>query len=56
MNDLALIDHAQQRVQLNQKIPVYITYFTLWVNDDGSMSTFADIYGHDARITAALKL
>jgi hypothetical protein len=33
---------------------VHITYFTLWVNDDGSVSTFGDLYGHDARIAAAL--
>ena len=45
-----------QHVALQQKIPVYITYFTLKVNDDGSISTFGDIYGHDARMAAALKL
>ena len=39
---------------LDQHIPVYITYFTLRVNDDGSISTFNDIYGHDSRMTAAL--
>jgi murein L,D-transpeptidase YcbB/YkuD len=44
-----------QHIALRQKIPVYITYFTLWVNDDGSMSTFGDIYGHDARMAAALR-
>jgi len=43
-------------VALNQKIPVYITYFTLRVNDDGSISTFGDLYGHDARMAAALRL
>jgi len=43
-------------VALNQKIPVYITYFTAWVNDDGSISTFGDVYGHDARMAAALRL
>jgi murein L,D-transpeptidase YcbB/YkuD len=43
-------------VALNQKIPVYITYFTLRVNEDGSMSTFGDLYGHDARMAAALRL
>ena len=32
---------------LDQHIPVYITYFTLRVNDDGSISTFNDIYGHN---------
>jgi L,D-transpeptidase YcbB len=41
---------------LQHGIPVYITYFTLKVNDDGSISTFGDIYGHDSRMAAALKL
>jgi len=54
----ANIDQALQRddnhVQLKTHIPVYITYFTLKVNDDGSISTFGDIYGHDARMAAAL--
>jgi L,D-transpeptidase YcbB len=39
---------------LDQKIPVYITYFTLRVNDDGSLTSFNDIYGHDARIASVL--
>ena len=47
---------ADQHIALREKIPVYITYFTLRVNDDGSISTFADIYGHDARMGAALRL
>ena len=41
-------------IMLDRKIPVYITYFTLRVNDDGSMSSFNDLYGHDARMNAAL--
>ena len=41
-------------VALDQKIPVYITYFTLRVNEDGSFSSFNDLYGHDARMSAAL--
>jgi len=41
-------------VMLDNKIPVYITYFTIRVNDDGSFTTFNDLYGHDARMTAAL--
>jgi murein L,D-transpeptidase YcbB/YkuD len=44
------------QVALRQRIPVYITYFTVKVNEDGSISTFGDIYGHDARMAAALKL
>ena len=45
---------GDNHVALDQKIPVYITYFTLRVNDDGSISTFNDLYGHDARMNAAL--
>jgi len=45
-----------QHIPLQQKIPVYVQYFTLRVNEDGSISTFNDLYGHDARMAAALKL
>jgi murein L,D-transpeptidase YcbB/YkuD len=45
-----------QHIALHQKIPVYVQYFTLRVNDDGSISQFNDLYGHDARMSAALKL
>jgi murein L,D-transpeptidase YcbB/YkuD len=52
------IDRALQNddnhIQLKTHIPVYITYFTVKVNDDGSLSTFNDLYGHDARMIAAL--
>ncbi|MGC2410229.1 MAG: L,D-transpeptidase family protein [Methyloceanibacter sp.] len=51
----AIQNGYDQHVALNQTIPVYITYFTLWVNDDGSISTFGDVYGHDARMAAALR-
>ncbi len=43
-------------VALQQKIPVYLTYFTLKVNEDGSLTSFGDIYGYDARMAAALRL
>jgi murein L,D-transpeptidase YcbB/YkuD len=35
---------------------VYIAYFTLKVNADGSISSYGDLYGHDTRMAAALKL
>jgi len=53
---LAVDTGYDQHIALRQKIPVYITYFTLKMNDDGSISTYEDIYGHDARMAAALKL
>jgi len=52
----AMEDGYDSHVALQQKIPVYITYFTLKVNDDGSLSSYGDIYGHDARMAAALRL
>jgi L,D-transpeptidase YcbB len=50
----AIATSEDQHVTLKRKIPVYINYFTLWVNADGSISTFNDIYGHDSRMAAAL--
>ncbi len=50
----AMENGYDQHVALNRKIPVNITYFTAWVDDHGSMATFRDIYGHDARMAAAL--
>jgi murein L,D-transpeptidase YcbB/YkuD len=52
----AIANGYDQHVALNQKVPVYITYFTAWVKEDGSLQTFSDIYGHDARMAAALRL
>jgi L,D-transpeptidase YcbB len=52
----AIANGYNQHVKLTQKIPVYITYFTARVNEDGSLSTFGDLYGHDARMAAALRL
>jgi murein L,D-transpeptidase YcbB/YkuD len=44
------------QVPLRGRIPVHITYLTVKVNSDGSISTYGDIYGHDARMAAALRL
>jgi L,D-transpeptidase YcbB len=50
----AIQNGYDQHVPLSHKVPVHITYFTSWVNDDGSISSFNDLYGHDARIAKAL--
>jgi murein L,D-transpeptidase YcbB/YkuD len=50
----AIQNGYDQHVALKQKIPVHITYFTLRVNDDGSISYFGDVYGHDALMAEAL--
>jgi hypothetical protein len=41
-------------VQLDKHIPVHVTHFTALVDENGKVSTFGDVYGHDGRIAAAL--
>jgi L,D-transpeptidase YcbB len=39
---------------LNKPLPVHVTYFTALAQDDGSIKTYPDYYGHDQRMAAAL--
>jgi murein L,D-transpeptidase YcbB/YkuD len=41
-------------VSIDGKIPVHMVYFTAVVDDDGKVSTFADVYGLDRKLAAAL--
>lgn len=54
--EAVLSRRGEYSVTLERKVPIYITYFTLWVNEDGSVQSFADIYGHDRAMRAALNL
>lgn len=36
-----------ETVRLKEKLPVHLTYFTAWPDDDGNMRYFDDIYGRD---------
>ncbi len=45
---------TKQEVTLKTKIPVHVTYFTLWADKDGNLQSFQDVYGHDNRIFAAV--
>lgn len=51
----ALIGAAEQQVSVPTHIPVYIAYFTATV-DNGELHLRQDIYGHSARVRAALNL
>ena len=42
------------QVGLPEAVPVYITYATVWVGDDGAAQYRRDIYGRDARLGRAL--
>ena len=51
-----LIGGPEQMIQLPVHIPVHITYFTAWVDDDGTLETRNDIYGHDKLVEKLLGL
>jgi len=36
------------------KVPVYVSYFTAWPTENGTVEYFSDVYGRDAKLQAAL--
>ncbi|MCU4651954.1 L,D-transpeptidase family protein [Roseibacterium sp. SDUM158016] len=46
-----------QETQLNleQHIPVHLTYWTAWVDDDGDLNFRDDVYGRNARLGQAIR-
>ncbi len=40
---------SERRVNLNKKVPVYLVYFTSWVDDSGKLQFRDDIYKHDKK-------
>jgi murein L,D-transpeptidase YcbB/YkuD len=51
-----LIGGPEQMIQLEKHIPVHVTYFTAWVDADGTLQTRPDLYRHDHLIEAAFGL
>jgi L,D-transpeptidase YcbB len=49
-----LLDGGTREVPLTTRIPVHMTYFTAMVDRQGSLQTFGDLYGLDARMGAIL--
>lgn len=43
------------KVALDRKIPVHVTYFTVVPDETGKLRSFPDIYGHEERIALALE-
>ena len=41
-------------IPITKEIPIHLVYFTAWVDDNGKLKTFRDVYGHEKRITLAL--
>jgi murein L,D-transpeptidase YcbB/YkuD len=41
-------------ISLKEKVPVYIGYFTAFVDSDGRLNFRDDVYGHDTKLAATL--
>jgi L,D-transpeptidase YcbB len=55
VRDLVEDGPEDNAVKLDTKIPVHITYFTASADDEGRVSYFRDIYGHERRISLAIE-
>ncbi len=51
---VALADKQTTIIPLRQPIPVHLTYFTAWSDEDGTVNFRRDIYERDASLAAAL--
>jgi murein L,D-transpeptidase YcbB/YkuD len=52
----AMYGEKEVMVRLPQKVPVYITYFTAWVDVNGDLNFREDIYEHDEKMKKVLPL
>ncbi len=50
-----IVSGQNRAVQVPQKIPVYVSYFTAWPNKDGGIDYFDDVYGRDDSTRKAFK-
>ncbi len=52
----AMNSGEQKFVKVKNPIPVVITYYTAWVDENGQLNFREDIYGHDASLSAKMFL
>jgi murein L,D-transpeptidase YcbB/YkuD len=52
--EAAMNNSKDQHVAVKKKIPVVITYFTTWVDEEGQLNFRDDIYAHDKRMADKL--
>jgi L,D-transpeptidase YcbB len=45
--DSILADRKEKTIRFDEGVPVYILYFTAWVDEDGTVRFMHDVYGHD---------
>ena len=44
----------EKQVKLKRPVPVFIVYFTAWVDPQGRLNFRDDIYGHDKKMIGRL--
>ena len=49
-------DRGRQPVELDHPMPIHLVYFTAYVEDDGTLVFYDDVYGHDEQLAQALGL
>mgnify|MGYP001416599313 CR=1 FL=1 len=52
--DARIAGGKNQQVVLNEKVPVYVAYFTAWPDVDGKIQYFTDIYDRDMYLERAV--
>ena len=52
----AMFGPSERWVNPEQQIPVHLAYFTIRPQADGTLRSFDDVYGHNAKLIAALGL
>ncbi|MHA1157824.1 MAG: L,D-transpeptidase family protein, partial [Alphaproteobacteria bacterium] len=51
-----MVGGREKQLNLDEHIPVHITYFTAWIDADSELQIRRDLYGHDTRMKKALGL
>ena len=50
----AMATGKEQYYSLKKSVPVFIAYFTAWVDNDGRINFRGDLYGHDAKMAKVI--
>ena len=54
--DEAMNSGVEKYVKLKKPVPVFITYYTAWVDENGKLNFRDDIYGHDKNVAEKMFL
>ena len=54
--NVAMNQETEKYVKLKEPVPVFISYYTAWVDDAGKLQFRDDIYGHDEQVSKKMFL